>query len=675
MAGSLRRNTDYVNVVLDRLLGHFFGRGKHGRQVNIETHICKGCRNYLGTAIVSILAHFTHQHTGTTAMLFSESLDIGGNFIPVVVVLIGAAVHTGYRLSLRIEATEFALHGKGDFTYGSTNPGGFHRQIQQVAFTAYGALVNRFQRIFNRFFIAAGTNTLQRCHLRLADFLIVDIENIHVIFGFQTVFVYTDNHVFAAIDAGLLARSGFFDAQFGHAGFDGLCHTAFFFHFLDQLPGFFGDVVGQRLHHVGTTPGINHLGDAGFFLDDELGVASNAGRELSRQCNCFVQRVGVQRLGAAEYCGHRLNRGTNHVVVGVLLGQRPAGCLAMGAQHFRPRALRFELIDNASPQQTRGAEFGDLHIEIHANAPEKGQAPREFVDVQTRRQRGANIFFTVGQGIGQLQRRIGTGFLNVVAGNGDGVELGHVIRRVSNDIADNFHRRLRRINVGIAHHEFFQNVVLNGARQLLLADALLFGRDNIAGQHRKHRAIHGHGHGNLVQRNVVKQHFHVFDRVDGHTSFADVPRNARVIGVITAVGCQVKRYRDPLPAGSQCLAVKVIGLFGGGETCILANGPGTTGIHGRLRPPDKGLHTRHGVSVRQSFDVFLAVQRIDVNAFRCMPNQIVQAFTALAHLLVGKFIPGFASRLGCVVVLVCHMLLPVSDSAARDCPASNKVDQ
>jgi hypothetical protein len=39
-------------------------------------------------------------------------------------------------------------------------------------------------------------------------------------------------------------------------------------------------------------------------------------------------------------------------------------------------------------------------------------------------------------------------------------------RCVRKDVGDDFHRRLGRVNVSVAHHKLLQNVVLNCARQL-----------------------------------------------------------------------------------------------------------------------------------------------------------------------------------------------------------------
>ncbi len=120
----------------------------------------------------------------------------------------------------------------------------------------------------------------------------------------------------------------------------------------------------------------------GLFLNDELRVSGNACRELSRQSNGFVKGIGVERLCATKHCSHRFDGGTHHVVVGVLLGERPARSLAVRAQHQALWVLGVKALHDAAPQQTCGAHFGDFQIEVHAHRPEERQAARKGVHIQ-----------------------------------------------------------------------------------------------------------------------------------------------------------------------------------------------------------------------------------------------------------------------------------------------------
>jgi hypothetical protein len=147
------------------------------------------------------------------------------------------------------------------------------------------------------------------------------------------------------------------------------------------------------------------------------------------------------------------------------------------AQHQALGVLRVEALHDAAPQQARRAHLGDLEVEVHPDRPEEGQAAREVVHVHALGDGGLHVLLAVGQREGQLQRLVGAGLLHVVARDRDRVELGHVLARVLDDVADDLHRRLGRVDVGVADHELLEDVVLDGPGQLVLRHALLFGGD------------------------------------------------------------------------------------------------------------------------------------------------------------------------------------------------------
>ena len=164
-----------------------------------------------------------------------------------------------------------------------------------------------------------------------------------------------------------------------------------------------------------------------LLLDEELRVAGDAGREIGRQRDRLVQRIGVQRLGAAVRGGQRLDGGARDVVEHVLGGEAPAAGLAVRAQGERLGVLGRELaLDELGPQQAGGAHLGDLHEVVHADRPEERQPRRERVDVEAGRHAGAHVLDAVGQRVGELQVRRRAGLLHVIAGDGDGVELRHL---------------------------------------------------------------------------------------------------------------------------------------------------------------------------------------------------------------------------------------------------------
>lgn len=56
------------------------------------------------------------------------------------------------------------------------------------------------------------------------------------------------------------------------------------------------------------------------------------------------------------------------------------------------------------------------------------------------------------------------------------VVLGHVLRRVPEDVADDAHGWRRWVDEGVAHHKLLQDVVLDRALEKVLCRPLLFGR-------------------------------------------------------------------------------------------------------------------------------------------------------------------------------------------------------
>ena len=282
----------------------------------------------------------------------------------------------------------------------------------------------------------------------------------------------------------------------------------------------------------------------------------------------------------------------------------------MRAQRHGLGILGMKSLDDFGPQHARGAQLGDLHEVVHADAPEEAQARREGVDIQAGRDARADVFDAVGQGVAQLDIGGGPGLLHVIAADRDAVELGHVRGRVAEDVADDVHGGPRRIDVGVAHHELFQNVVLNGSGELGGRHALLFGRHDVEGHDRQDRAVHGHGNRHLAERDLVEEDLHVLHRIDGHAGLAHVADDALVVRIVAAMGGQIEGHRETFLAGGQVAAVEGVGLFGGGEAGILADGPGLHGVHGGVRAAQEGrnaggvFQVLHGVEVLGGVEAF-----------------------------------------------------------------------
>ena len=292
----------------------------------------------------------------------------------------------------------------------------------------------------------------------------------------------------------------------------------------------------------------------------------------------------------------------------------------MRAQRQRARILRVELLHQLRPEQACRAQLGDLHEKIHADRPEERQARREAVDIEAGFDAGTDIFDAIGERISEFEILRRAGFLHVIAGNRDRVELRHLLRRIGEDIRDDAHRRRGRIDVGVPHHEFFENVVLDRAGEFLRRNALFFGGDDEQREDRQHRAVHRHRHAHLVERDAGEQRAHVVDRVDRDAGHADIARDARMIGVVAAMGRKIERDRQALLAGREVAAIEGVGILRRREAGILAHGPRLVDIHGRVGAAQIGRDAGPCVEEIEAGDIASAVDRLHRDTLRRQPR-------------------------------------------------------
>ena len=296
----------------------------------------------------------------------------------------------------------------------------------------------------------------------------------------------------------------------------------------------------------------------------------------------------------------------------------------MGTQGHGFRVLGAEALQDLGPQDAGGTHLRDFHEVVLAHVPEEGQPLGEGVDGQARFFTGTDIFDPVGQRIAQFQIARRAAFLDMIPGNGNRVELRHVIGRVFENIADDTHGHVRRIDVGVTDHEFLQDVVLNRAGHDLFVDALFFPGNDEKGQDRQDGPVHGHGNGHLVQGDAGEQDVHVQHGADGNACFPDVADDTGVIGVVAAVGSEVERDGQALLARCQVAAVERVRFFRRGETGVLTDGPGTEHVHGGIGPAQEGRNAADEVQVIAARVDIFRVQRFHRNPFqRGIPQDIV----------------------------------------------------
>ena len=310
----------------------------------------------------------------------------------------------------------------------------------------------------------------------------------------------------------------------------------------------------------------------------------------------------------------------------------------MCTQSQRLGVLRVELLDDLGPQQTCGAHLGDLHEVVHADSPEERQTRCERIDRHAGVDTCAQILQAVGQGICQLDIRGGTGLLHVVARDRYRVELGHVLRRILENVGNDLHRELGRIDIGVTHHELFEDVVLDRTCELVERAALLQTCHDVECQHGQHGAVHGHRHRHLVERNAVEKHLHILDRADRNAGLTYVAHYARMIGVVAAVRSKVECHRQTFLACGEVAAVECVRLLGRRESGILADRPRTHDVHRRVGAAQERSYTRSIVQVLHAFQIGCRIVDLDGYSLGSQPV-----------LLRGALV-GAAGRAGCAVI-------------------------
>ena len=539
--------------------------------------------------------------------------------LDLVLVAWGGGIDALHGTDRRGVAVEHLLERQRDFTHRRLGAGRIDSSGEQVALAGARHLGELAEIALRLALVALGLQALQLLDLGSAHGGIVDFQDVDLGVTLDLVLVDADHRLLARVDAGLRAGGCFLDARLRDAGLDGLGHAAHRLDLLDVRPGLLGQILRQPLDEIAAAPWVDHIGCAGFLLQEQLRVARDAGREVGGQRQRLVQRVGVQRLRAALGRRHRLDAGACDVVEHVLRGKAPAAGLRMGAQVERAFVLRVEALDELGPDHACGAHLSDFHEEVHADGPEEGEARRELVDGHAGIHTGLGIFEAVGQRIGEFQIRRRACFLHVIAGDRDRVELRHLLGGVAEDVGHDLHRCAGRVDEGVANHELLEDVVLDGAGELLRRNALFLTRHDVERHDRQHGAVHGHRHRHLVERDAVEQGAHVIDRVDGHTGHPDVARHARVVRVIAAVRGEIECDGQAHLPRREVAAVEGVGILRRGEARVLADGPGLRGVHGGVGAAQIGQRSGPCVQEVDALHVLGAVVALDVQAFRRQP--------------------------------------------------------
>ena len=133
--------------------------------------------------------------------------------------------------------------------------------------------------------------------------MLSDREQRHLVLAVGAEAVDPHHRLLAPVHARLAPSRRLLDAQLRHPGLDGPGHPAEGLDLVDELARAGREARGEALDVVRPGEGVDGARDPGLVLEDELGVAGDAGGELAREGEGLVEGVGVQGLGAAEHRG------------------------------------------------------------------------------------------------------------------------------------------------------------------------------------------------------------------------------------------------------------------------------------------------------------------------------------------------------------------------------------
>ncbi len=150
----------------------------------------------------------------------------------------------------------------------------------------------------------------------------------------------------------------------------------------------------------------------------------------------------------------------------------------------RPSALipgAEAVFHQAIPDLARGSVLGDLFEKVVVRVEEEAEARAELVDVQATAARPLDVLDAIINREREFLKGGRTGFTDVVSADGNGVETRREARSEFESVDDQAHRGRGGIDVFLLRDVFLQDVVLDGAGNLLPVGSLLFRDHQIHG--------------------------------------------------------------------------------------------------------------------------------------------------------------------------------------------------
>ncbi len=263
---------------------------------------------------------------------------------------------------------------------------------------AAAALDSSVERGLGRGVVPLSPQLLQLGDLLGAHPAVLDLEDLDLVVLVDLVAVHADHGLRTGVDPGLGTGGGLLDAQLRDALVDRLRHTAVLGDLGDVRTGLLARAGGSATRRSTTRPTGRSAGwcpdsccSSSWVLramraEKSVGSASASSRALV--CSDWVWPC-VAAIASIQVRATLLNASW-------AVSDQPEVCEWV-RNDMRFGVFRTEFADQFAPQQPARAQLGDLHEEVHADAPEERQPRRELVDVQAGVQTGLEVLHTVGQ--------------------------------------------------------------------------------------------------------------------------------------------------------------------------------------------------------------------------------------------------------------------------------------
>ena len=394
--------------------------------------------------------------------------------------------------------------------------------------------------------------------------------------------------------------------------------------------------------------------------NDVLRVQSDGDGLFRRKRERFVAGVRVEGLRAAHDGCRRLQRDADDVVVRLLRGEHGACSLGMEAELHGLVLLRAEAVaHDLRPDAAGCTVFRDFFEHVVVRVPEEGETTRKIVDVEACLDGGIDVGDAVGNRKRDFLGSRGAGFADMIARDGNGVPLRHVLRAVCEDVGDEAHGRARREDICAASRILLEDVILDRARELVGGHTLLLCHSDVHRQEHGSRGVDRHGRRDLAEIDLVEEGLHVSERIDRHADLADLAFGNRIVGVVANLRRQIEGARETRRARRDQHAVALVGLFSRGEAGVHTHRPEAAAIHRRLHATRVGELARNAeiFGIISAFDVERRVETLlgNVRAKREFRGGLFQVSLVLFQLGLD--------------FLIAHIVFLLSGNLRRGAPA------